>query len=57
MSNSHVVTDGDGELDYVEYYIECNNTVVQLHPDEGEESGWRVEETVVDDDERWSKPK
>jgi len=57
MSNPHVVTDDAGELDYVEYYIECNNTLVRLFPDESEESGWRVEETVVDEDERWSKPK
>ncbi|WP_154662939.1 hypothetical protein [Halanaeroarchaeum sulfurireducens] len=56
MSNSHVETDEDGNLEYLEYYIECNNTVVRLFPDPDEESGWRVEEEVVDEDGPWSKP-
>jgi len=57
MSNPHVVTDGDGNLNYVQHNIDCNNTVVRLYPDPSKASGWRVEETVVDEDERWSKPK
>ncbi|MGM0399261.1 MAG: hypothetical protein ACQEQY_09745 [Halobacteriota archaeon] len=56
MTNPHVVTDEDGELDYVEYYIECNNTIVKLYPDPDEEDGWRVEEEVADEEGPWSKP-
>ncbi|WP_154662940.1 hypothetical protein [Halanaeroarchaeum sulfurireducens] len=56
MTNTHVVRDDEGNLEYVEYYIECNNTIVRLYPDESEESGWRVEEEIADEEGPWSKP-
>lgn len=56
MTNPHVVTDDEGELEYVEYYIECNNTIVKLYPDPDEEDGWRVVEEVADEEGPWSKP-
>ena len=56
MTNPHVVTDEDGELEYVEYYIECNNTIVKLYPDPDEDDGWRVVEEVADEEGPWSKP-
>ncbi|MGM0372709.1 MAG: hypothetical protein ACQEQJ_09455 [Halobacteriota archaeon] len=56
MPNPHVVTNDDGELEYVEHHIDCNNTVVRLFPDEDADGGWRVEEDVADEDGPWSKP-
>lgn len=56
MANPHVVTTDDDELDYVEYKIECNNTVVRLYPDEAAEKGWAVEEILLEDNDHWAKP-
>jgi len=36
--------DADGDIEFVEYRIECTGSVVRLYRDPGSESGWRAEE-------------
>jgi hypothetical protein len=44
MSFRTIKRDGDGNIEYVEYRLDCNDSVVRLYRDENSESGWRSEE-------------
>ena len=44
MSFRTIKRDGDGNIEYVEYRLDCNDSVVRLYRDEERESGWRPEE-------------
>lgn len=44
MSFRTIKRDGGGDIEYVEYQLNCSGSIVRLYRDPESESGWRTEE-------------
>jgi hypothetical protein len=40
--------DGSGDIEYVEYLLNCTGSIVRLYRDDASDSGWRQEERELE---------